>query len=109
AVQMPNNFSQPSHTSIYDTVGESPARARLEPLIRHEPTKTAEFYWSVLAPRVTSIDVWETTYLQVLRGENPVAEFVKGSWLGPFLAALEGAERKDFEAAYRARVLRAYP
>ena len=109
AVQMPRNFSEPSHTTLYEAARDGAWRPRLEPLIRTEPTKSAEFYWTVLGPHVTSIDVWETTYLQSLRGENPVAEFVKGSWLGPFLAALEGAERKDFEAAYRARVLRAYP
>jgi trans-aconitate 2-methyltransferase len=45
----------------------------------------------------------------VLRGENPVAEFVKGSWLKPFLDRLEEPERSAFEADYRARVLAAYP
>ena len=109
AIQMPRNFSEPSHTSIYETVRDGAWRARLEPLIRVEPTKSADYYWSVLHPHVASLDVWETTYLQALKGDNPVAEFVKGSWLGPFLAALEGAERAAFEAAYRARVLRAYP
>ena len=51
----------------------------------------------------------ETTYFHTLGGENPVAEFVKGSALGPFLAALAGDERAAFEAAYRARVAAAYP
>ena len=48
-------------------------------------------------------------YLQVLDGDNPVAEFVKGSWLPPFLEALPGEERSAFEAAYRRRVQAAYP
>jgi trans-aconitate 2-methyltransferase len=109
AVQMPRNFSEPSHTTLYEAAREGPWRDRLEKLIRVEPTKPPAFYWDVLAPRVRSLDVWETVYLQRLEGENPVAEFVKGSWLGPFLAALEGAERTAFEAAYRERVKRAYP
>jgi trans-aconitate 2-methyltransferase len=109
AVQMPRNFGEPSHTSIYDTVREGPWHARLAPMIRPEPTKPPEYYWDVLAPHVGSLDVWETVYTQALTGENPVADFVKGSWLKPFLDALDGAEGAAFEAAYRARVARAYP
>jgi trans-aconitate 2-methyltransferase len=109
AVQMPRNFGEPSHTTIYDVVREGPWRARLEPLIRTEPTKPPAFYWELLAPRVAALDVWETVYTQALTGDNPVADFVKGSWLKPFLDALAGPERAAFETAYRARVARAYP
>jgi trans-aconitate 2-methyltransferase len=109
AVQMPRNFGEPSHTSIADVVREGPWRARLEPLVRPEPTKPPEFYWALLAPHARALDVWETIYAQALTGENPVADFVKGSWLKPFLDALAGEERAAFEAAYRARVARAYP
>ena len=44
-----------------------------------------------------------------MSGENPVAEFTKGSWLKPLLDALEEPERSGFEAAYRRHVLAAYP
>lgn len=108
-VQMPRNFSEPSHTSLYETVREGPWCRRLEPLIRPEPTKPPEYYRDLLAPRVAALDIWETTYLQALAGDNPVAEFVKGSALGPFLAALAGDERRAFEDAYRAKVKAAYP
>jgi trans-aconitate 2-methyltransferase len=45
----------------------------------------------------------------VLDGLNPVKEYTKGSWLSPLLAALEEPLRSEFEAAYAARVLAAYP
>jgi trans-aconitate 2-methyltransferase len=109
AVQMPRNFSEPSHTAITDVVHAGPWRARLAPLVRAEPCRAPAFYWDLLAPRTAALDVWETVYWQALTGDNPVADFVKGSWLKPFLDALEGAERTAFEAAYRARVARAYP
>jgi trans-aconitate 2-methyltransferase len=109
AVQMPRNFGEPSHTSIDETVREGPWRARLLPLLRAEPCKPPEFYWDLLAPRVGALDVWETIYVQRLEGDNPVADFVKGSWLKTFLDALAPAEREAFESDYRARVLRAYP
>ena len=47
--------------------------------------------------------------MQVLEGENPVAEFTKGSWLKPMLDALAEPLRSEFEAAYRDRVLQFYP
>ena len=109
AVQMPRNFGEPSHTSIYEVAREPRWRDRLEKLVRLEPTRPPEYYWDLLAPRVSALDVWETVYTQALTGDNPVADFVKGSWLKPFLDALDAAERPGFEHAYRARVARAYP
>ena len=109
AVQMPRNFTEPSHTTLYATARDGAWRDRLAPLIRPEPTHAPAWYADVLAPHVASLDVWETTYLQVLTGENPVAEFVKGSALQPFLDALVGDERAGFESAYRANVRAAYP
>jgi len=108
AVQMPRNFGEPSHTSIYEVVREGGWRDRLEKLIRPEPTKPPEYYWDLLRPHVSALDVWETVYTQALTGEHPVAEFVKGSWLKPFLDALHAEERPVFENAYRARLARAY-
>jgi len=109
AVQMPRNFCEPSHTSIYEVVREGRWRERLEKLIRPEPTKPPEYYWDLLRPHVSALDVWETVYTQALTGPHPVAEFVKGSWLKPFLDALDPSERPVFENAYRARLARAYP
>jgi trans-aconitate 2-methyltransferase len=109
AVQMPRNFGEPSHTSIYEVVRETRSRERLEKLIRREPTRPPDYYWDLLRPHVSALDVWETVYTQALTGEHPVADFVKGSWLKPFLDALDADERPAFEDAYRARVARAYP
>src|SRR2546422_873550 len=50
AVQMPRNFGEPSHTSIYEVAREGRWRDRLETLIRPEPTKPPEYYWDLLAP-----------------------------------------------------------
>jgi len=109
AVQMPRNFGEPSHTSIYEVAREGRWRERLEKLIRPEPTKPPEYYWDLLRPHVSALDVWETVYTQALTGLHPVAGFVKGSWLRPFLDALDASERPAFENAYRARLARAYP
>jgi trans-aconitate 2-methyltransferase len=109
AVQMPRNFSAPSHTSITDAARGGPWRARLEPLLRASPTRDPAFYYDLLAPRAAALDIWETEYLQVLEGDNPVKEWTKGTWLRPLLAALDEPDRSGFESAYAALVARAYP
>lgn len=108
AVQMPRNFDAPSHATIVQTIEQGPWRAKLEPQLRRKPTQDPRFYWNVLHGRTSALDIWECEYLQVMKGENPVAEFTKGSWLKQFLDRLQEPERSAFEADYRARVGRAY-
>ena len=109
AVQMPRNFSAPSHTLIADAVRAGPWRARLEPLLRPSPVAAPEFYFDLLAPLVAQVDIWETEYLQVLEGTDPVKEWTKGTWLKQFLDALEEPQRSAFEGDYAARLRTAYP
>ncbi|MGE5271128.1 MAG: methyltransferase domain-containing protein [Thiohalocapsa sp.] len=109
AVQMPRNFGAPSHTLITEAALSGPWRTRLEPLLRPSPVAAPDYYYDLLAPLAASLDIWETEYLQVLDGPNPVKEWTKGTWLLPLLAALDGPDRSRFEAAYAERVAAAYP
>lgn len=109
AVQMPRNFSAPSHVAIGDTVRAGPWRARLEPLLRESPVADPMWYLDLLSARCEAVDLWQSEYYQVLRGDNPVKEWTKGTWLAPLLAALAEHERDAFEQAYAERVARAYP
>lgn len=109
AVQMPRNFSAPSHTSMGEAARNGPWRATLEPLLRPSPVAGPDFYYGLLAPLAKRLDIWETEYLQVLEGEHPVKEFTKSTWLNPLLEALDEPQRSEFEAAYTELVDRAYP
>ena len=109
AVQMPRNFGAPSHTLITEVATSGPWRHTLVPLLRPSPVAEPEFYYDLLAPLAARLDIWETEYLQVLEGANPVKEWTKGTWLLPLLAALDEPERSRFEAAYAERVAAAYP
>jgi trans-aconitate 2-methyltransferase len=109
AIQMPRNFAAPSHTAILDTIRGGVWRSRLEPMWRQTPVQTPAFYHGLLAGRGRAVDIWETEYLHVLRGEDPVKEWTKGTWLKPFLDRLEGDERQAFERDYARRVAAAYP
>jgi trans-aconitate 2-methyltransferase len=109
AAQMPRNFSAPSHTAVAAAARGGPWRSKLEPLLRPTPVAPPDFYFELLSPCCASLDIWETEYLHVLTGKDPVKEWIKGSWLNPLLDALAEPERSEFEAAYGALVAQAYP
>lgn len=109
AIQMPNNFAAPSHTCAFRAARNGPWEARLEGLLRPTPVLARSAYYDLLAPLARRVDIWETEYLQVLEGENPVAEWTRGSLLVPLLQALQEPERSAFETEYRRRVKEAYP
>ena len=109
AIQMPRNFSAPSHALIAETVLAGRWRERLEPLLRPVPVSEPSCYFRLLEPLVAEVSVWETEYLHVLQGADPVKEWVKGTWLKPLLDALDAADRGDFEAEYARRLRAAYP
>ena len=109
AVQMPRNFSAPSHTLIEATARAGAWRSKLAPLLAAAPVAEPQFYYALLAPLAASLDIWESEYLQVLSGEDPVKEWTKGTWLMQFLDRLDPTERVDFEADYALRLRAAYP
>ena len=109
AVQMPRNFGAISHTSISEAAMSGPWRKKLEPLLRPAPVAPPSYYIETLSGIASSLDVWETEYMQVLTGDNPVKEWTKGTWLRPLLDALDGSEQSEFEGAYAELVAKAYP
>lgn len=52
---------------------------------------------------------WETTYLHVLEGADPVVDWYRGSGLVPVLAALPDDAAGEFMTEYGGQIRRAYP
>jgi len=109
AVQMPNNFNAPSHQTLYDLAQSDKWLDRLGHLVRPAPVHNIDWYYDLLSPLVESLNIWETTYFQVLDGKNAVLEWTRGTALRPFLAALGGDDINDFEQEYAELLLAAYP
>jgi len=109
AVQVPGNFDQPSHAIMREMV-ESP---RWRPLVRdaglNRQSADPADYAELLAQASCEVDAWETTYLHILRGENPVLEWYKGTGLRPVLAVLDAEQAADFLAEYGEKLRVAYP
>lgn len=112
AVQMPGNHDAPSHQAIRRLCA-SPAWAdRLGGHDRGVPVDDPVGYLDLLAGLGCQVDVWETTYVHVLRapeGENPVLAWVSGTALRPVLDRLEEGERERFRAELAELLEEAYP
>jgi trans-aconitate 2-methyltransferase len=108
AFQVPGNFDEPSHTIRRDLAAEDPYAAHTEGVAvpdSHDP----EVYLEALASAGCEVDVWETTYLHVLTGEDPVFTWVSGTGARPTLQALPDDLRPQFEEEFRRRLRAAYP
>jgi trans-aconitate 2-methyltransferase len=108
AIQMPRHFESPSHLELKDLVTQSEWRNQLEPLLL-AAIPSPETYWRWLSPHARDLDIWETIYLQVLNGPDPVVNFMRGTALRPFLSALSPAEGNRFVEAFAKRMAAAYP
>jgi trans-aconitate 2-methyltransferase len=120
AVQMPRNFDAPSHALMRETAAAGPWADRLRPqttagtgqgtLLRLDPVGPPAFYYDLLRPLASGeLEIWETEYLHVLQGDDPVLEWVRGSALRPVIEALPQDLAQAFERAYAAKLRAAYP
>jgi len=110
AFQVPGNFGEPSHTELAAVCALPRWRDRLAGAGLARPwVAEPAAYLERLAPHATHLDVWETTYLQVLAGEDAVLRWVRGTALRPVLSELDEAEQAAFLEDYGARLRAAYP
>ena len=108
AIQVPANFDEPSHTLRRELEAEPAYAAHtgdLEQPTSHDPAT----YLAALTDLGCAVDAWETTYLHVLTGDDPVFTWVSATSARPVLAALPGGLREQFVAELKRRLRDAYP
>jgi trans-aconitate 2-methyltransferase len=108
AVQMPDNWSEPTHQLIYQEVDCRGWTGRLAGQLLRNPVARLDQYLEWLAA-ASAIDAWRTTYYQTMDGRDPVLSWVRGSLLVPVQAALSAAEFSSFSDTIAAAYRRAYP
>lgn len=108
AFQVPGNHRAPSHTILADLAAEPPYAEHVAGAARVSSYDAATYLRALQALGCT-VDAWETTYLHVLRGTDPVFTWVSGTGARPTLQALPGDLRPRFEEEYKARLRAAYP
>ena len=109
AFQVPGNFDQPSHAAMREMARSDRWRALLADVPLNRQAGDPAEYLDLLARAGLEVDAWETTYLHVLHGEDPVLDWYKGTGLRPVLAALQPDQAAQFLDEYRARMSEAYP
>ena len=111
AFQVPDNFTEPSHTLLRDLRLSPRWRGKLgEGADRTAGVERPETYLRKLLDLGLEADVWQTTYQQVLQGEDAVLEWVKGTALRPVLSLLDDeTDRQEFLDEYAAALRTAYP
>jgi trans-aconitate 2-methyltransferase len=110
AFQVPANFSAPSHRLMRELAASPRWRDRLAGVLRHDDAVAEPGeYLELLAGAGLRVNAWQTSYLHVLSGPDPVLEWVRGTGLRPVLQALSEDEAAEFTDAYTALLRQAYP
>jgi trans-aconitate 2-methyltransferase len=109
AVQVPGNFDQPSHVLLRELAEAARWRPFLKDVNLTRKSADPADYAGLLAQAGCEVDAWETTYLHILQGPDPVLEWIKGTGLRPVLAVLDAEQAADFLADYGEQLREAYP
>lgn len=110
AFQTPVRHNSPLHRSLQEVAGDARWRDVVadaaKALVSHDP----EFYYDLLSPMASRVDLWTTEYCHVLDGPEAILAWIRSTRLRPFLSALvDDAERSRFEALLLQRLEAAYP
>jgi trans-aconitate 2-methyltransferase len=108
AFQVPGNFDEPSHTIRRDLAAEAPYAEHTADVATPSAHSAAR-YLEALRSLDCEVDAWETTYLHVLHGEDPVFTWVSGTGARPTLQSLPDDLRPAFEDEFKRRLREAYP
>lgn len=110
AFQVPANFNAPSHRLMRELAESPPWHGRLKDVLRGaDSVLNQDLYLDLLTRIGLEVDVWQTEYLHVLQGQDPILDWVRGTGLRPVLSALTDQDAATFSAEYAAALRQAYP
>jgi len=117
AMQMPASTELMAMNAIREIAATPKWADRLEPVALGvgpravTPVQPLESYLDTLAGAGLLVNAWETTYLHVLQGEDPVLEWFSGTGLRPYLKALtpDKTALDEFRAEIADRLRLDYP
>jgi trans-aconitate 2-methyltransferase len=109
AAQLPSNFASPYHQQLRLVADDPEWRHLLVGARQALTVESPSFYYDVLQPLSSHLDIWMTEYVHLMSEAAGIVEFMRGTGLRPYLEALETeVQRARFLDRLRARVREAY-
>ena len=109
AFQMPDTRAQNSHLMMHKAMED----LGFDHQVRWVTTEVdPDQYYDLLKPICTHIDMWSSTFVHSMQGDNPVADFTASTGLGPYVDSLGGSSTKEggaFIEKYRELMKKSYP
>jgi trans-aconitate 2-methyltransferase len=109
AIQMPSMHDAPFRMLQNEVAATGPWAPHLASTGSARSLLPTGTYYDILRPHAAHLDMWETTFLHVLHGDNAVTEWAAGSSLRPFLEKLPDALRQPYREAYSEALKPHYP
>ena len=109
AIQIPRNYDEVCQVLVREAVADPRWSEKLQGARDWWNGLAPERYYDLLAPSANRIDLWETRYFHILEGEDAVFQWMMGTSLRPFAAALDSPLKEIFLEDYRHRLAAAYP
>jgi len=110
AIQMPDNFDEPSHRLMRETAASGPWAKLIGDTaalrVKRLPLTT---YYDLLAEDAAEVDVWRTIYYHPMPSAEAIVAWVRGTGLKPYIDPLPEMQRSEFLSQYTRKIGEAYP
>lgn len=104
AVQMPDNWQEPTHVLMREVAYEQgyPDRGRT-------PLPGVHAYYDILTEAGCDVDIWRTTYYHIMESHQSIIDWVSSTGLRPWLQELSESEQRNYLAHYHELLQEQYP
>ncbi|CDL41705.1 Trans-aconitate 2-methyltransferase [Citrobacter freundii] len=104
AVQMPDNWLEPTHVLMREVAYEQdyPDRGRA-------PLPGVHAYYDILTEAGCDVDIWRTTYYHIMDSHQAIIDWVSSTGLRPWLQDLSESEQRHYLARYHELLQEQYP
>ena len=104
AVQMPDNWLEPTHVLMREVAYEQgyPDRGRA-------PLAGIHAYYDILTETGCEVDIWRTTYYHIMDSHQSIIDWVSSTGLRPWLQDLSESEQRTYLGRYHELLQEQYP
>lgn len=108
AVQVPDNWGEPSHSLMRAAAAEQPWAAFINASSPRPRLLSPQRYYDLLASNGASVTLWRTIYHHPIVSAAAIVDWVRATGLRPYLDGLPAQHRPGFVARYQAMIDAAY-